>query len=43
MGTVAVTGGTGFVGGATIKRLVEAGWHVRALARKDQAPIAGVT
>ncbi|HVS28870.1 MAG TPA: NAD-dependent epimerase/dehydratase family protein [Solirubrobacteraceae bacterium] len=30
-----VTGGSGFVGGALIRRLVEEGWRVRALARSQ--------
>jgi nucleoside-diphosphate-sugar epimerase len=41
--TVALTGATGFVGGATMTRLLEAGWQVRALTRKEQPPKAGVT
>jgi nucleoside-diphosphate-sugar epimerase len=40
---IAVTGGTGFVGKATIDRLVEAGHDVRALARRPQGVHAGVT
>ena len=40
--TVALTGGTGFVGGATLDRLIAAGWKVRALARRAQAPKSGV-
>jgi nucleoside-diphosphate-sugar epimerase len=40
--TVAVTGATGFVGKATLGRLLDAGWHVRALTRKDQPKRAGV-
>ena len=40
---VALTGATGFVGGATLDRLLEAGWHVRALTRSDQPPRNGVT
>lgn len=40
---VAVTGGTGFVGGATIERLVAAGHGVRALARRPQPARDGVT
>ncbi len=43
VGVVAVTGATGFVGAATTQRLIEAGWHVRALTRRDQPPKAGVT
>jgi len=32
-----VTGGSGFVGGALIRRLVRDGWEVRALARSERA------
>jgi nucleoside-diphosphate-sugar epimerase len=32
-----VTGGSGFVGGRLIERLVADGWHVRALARSPKA------
>jgi nucleoside-diphosphate-sugar epimerase len=35
--TAFVTGGSGFVGGALIQRLVRDGWTVRALARSDRA------
>ena len=35
--TAFVTGGSGFIGGALIKRLVREGWDVRALARSDEA------
>src|SRR5258705_10273682 len=35
MPTAFVTGGSGFVGGALIRRLVGDGWTVRALARSD--------
>ncbi|WP_431256794.1 NAD-dependent epimerase/dehydratase family protein [Roseateles chitinivorans] len=35
--TCLVTGGSGFVGGRLIERLVGEGWHVRALARGDAA------
>lgn len=41
--TVAMTGATGFVGTATIDRLLEEGWKVRALARRDQPERRGVT
>lgn len=41
--TVAVTGATGFVGRVTLDRLVEAGWKVRALTRRDQPKKNGVT
>src|SRR4051794_39030796 len=37
MGTAFVTGGSGFVGGRLIERLVSDGYSVRALARSDQA------
>ena len=43
MKIVALTGATGFVGGATLDRLLEAGWHVRALTRSEQPKRAGVT
>ncbi len=42
-GTVAVTGCTGLVGTATLERVLEAGWSVRALTRKEQPQRAGVT
>src|SRR3954453_21888586 len=35
MATAFVTGGSGFVGGALIRRLARDGWTVRALARSD--------
>lgn len=43
LNTVALTGATGFVGRITLDRLLEAGWHVRALTRRDQPKKAGVT
>lgn len=43
MKTVALTGATGFVGRITLDRLVAAGWHVRALTRRDQHKKAAVT
>jgi nucleoside-diphosphate-sugar epimerase len=33
--TAFVTGGSGFIGGALVRRLVEDGWTVRALARSE--------
>ncbi len=41
--TLAMTGATGFVGGATLRQAVEAGWHVRALTRRPQPERPGVT
>lgn len=41
--TLAMTGATGFVGGATLKQAVAAGWHVRALTRRPQPEREGVT
>lgn len=40
---VAITGATGFLGGVTLDRLVEAGHEVRALTRKPQPPRMSVT
>src|SRR3954465_7603785 len=37
MATAFVTGGSGFVGGALIRRLSADGWIVRALARSDRS------
>src|SRR4051812_24832125 len=37
MATAFVTGGSGFVGGALIRRLARDGWTVRALARSDRS------
>jgi nucleoside-diphosphate-sugar epimerase len=37
MPTAFVTGGSGFIGGRLIRRLVRDGWSVRALARSDSA------
>ena len=37
MSSAFVTGGSGFIGGALIRRLVAEGWDVRALARSDAA------
>ena len=41
--TLAMTGATGFVGRATLRRAQEAGWHVRALTRRAQEARDGVT
>ena len=41
--TLAITGGTGFVGRTLIAQALAAGWHVRALARKPQPKQDGVT
>jgi uncharacterized protein YbjT (DUF2867 family) len=38
-----MTGATGFVGGATLRDAVAAGWHVRALTRRPQPERGGVT
>ncbi|MGQ2934461.1 MAG: NAD-dependent epimerase/dehydratase family protein [Sphingopyxis sp.] len=38
-----MTGATGFVGGATMRDAVAAGWHVRALTRRPQPARDGVT
>lgn len=43
MKTVALTGATGFVGRVALDRLLEAGWQVRALTRRDQPKRTGVT
>ncbi|WP_156679752.1 NAD-dependent epimerase/dehydratase family protein [Sphingomonas profundi] len=40
---LAITGGTGFVGGHLVGRAVAAGHRVRALARRPQAEVAQVT
>lgn len=37
MSTIAITGGTGFVGSRLIGLAVEGGYHVRALTRREQA------
>ena len=38
MKTMALTGGTGFVGRRVIAQAVGSGWHVRALTRRFFAP-----
>lgn len=40
--TLAITGGTGFVGGHLIRLAAESGHAVRALARRPQPPLPGV-
>ena len=40
--TIAVTGGTGFVGQAVIDEACRQGLPLRALARREQAPCDGV-
>lgn len=40
---LALTGGTGFVGGALIEQALAAGHQIRALARRPQPPREGVT
>lgn len=40
---LAITGATGFVGGATMRDAVAAGWYVRALTRRPQPEREGVT
>lgn len=42
MSVLAVTGGTGFVGGHLLRLAVEAGHHIRALTRKEQPPGDGI-
>jgi uncharacterized protein YbjT (DUF2867 family) len=41
--TLAMTGATGFVGGAAMRHAVAAGWRVRALTRRAQPERDGVT
>lgn len=41
--TLAITGGTGFVGQSLITSALARGWHVRALTRRPQNPRTGVT
>ena len=42
MKTLAVTGGTGFVGGHLLRLAVAAGYRVKALTRKPQSPYEGI-
>lgn len=42
MTTLAITGGTGFVGSRLIALAIEAGHHVRALTRREQAERTGI-
>jgi 2-alkyl-3-oxoalkanoate reductase len=39
-GLVAVTGGSGFIGGCIVRRLVQDGWRVRALARRPDTALS---
>ncbi len=41
VGTIAVTGGSGFVGGHLVTHLISQGWRVRALSRKGGADLPG--
>lgn len=41
--TLALTGGTGFVGGAVMRLALATGWQIRALTRRPQPAMAGVT
>jgi uncharacterized protein YbjT (DUF2867 family) len=41
--TLAITGGTGFVGRTLISLALAKGWHVRALTRRPQNPRAGIS
>lgn len=41
--TLAITGGTGFVGKTVIRLALDQGYHVRALTRRAQDPREGVT
>ena len=43
MTILAITGGTGFVGSRLIALALEAGHHVRALTRREQAPRENIT
>ena len=40
--TIALTGATGFIGGAFLRHLVHRGYRVRALSRRTRDPVAGV-
>ncbi len=40
---LAMTGATGFVGGATMRLAIAQGWHIRALTRRPQPERDGVT
>lgn len=42
MRRLALTGATGFVGGATLEAALAAGWQLRALTRRAQPPRTGV-
>lgn len=42
MSSLAVTGGTGFVGSHVLRMATNAGYRLRALTRKDRPPYEGI-